>query len=216
MSHHVIERLVRSITPPSKRTDHEAATISTWGSSVMQTPSPQDWPMWISPARSDIAYIGLGEGSGSSTRRRAKPSSGMQTPSPPDWPIWIIMDIASTVGHRLHWPGPSGRGAGFTRSTAHQGRTLSLWGNDYHPAPKSYTRSTHVSGDPWDSCAGNFARGGNGHQDGRTHPRRHRPIRPVDVETSSPARPRSGRAKLRHRVSSVSPMQSRVEVPVQP
>ena len=75
------------------------------------------------------------------------------------------VDIARTVGHRLHWPWP-GRGAGFTHSTAHQGGTPSLRGNDYHPAPKSYTRSPHASGDPWDRCAGTFARGGNGHQNG--------------------------------------------------
>lgn len=38
----------------------------------MQTPSPPDWPMWISPARSDIAYIGLDEEPDSRTRRHTK------------------------------------------------------------------------------------------------------------------------------------------------
>ena len=38
----------------------------------MQTPSPPDWPMWISPARSDIAYIGLDEEPASRTRRHTK------------------------------------------------------------------------------------------------------------------------------------------------
>ena len=37
--------------------------------------------MWISPARSDIAYIGLDEDPDSRTRRRAKASSVMQTPT---------------------------------------------------------------------------------------------------------------------------------------
>jgi hypothetical protein len=103
--------------------------------------------MWISPARLDIAYIGLDEDPDSRTRRRANASSGMQTPSPPDWPIWVS-PARSDIAYIGLDEEPDSLARRHTKAERQAFGAMIT-------TPKSFTRNPH----PWDRCAGNFARG---------------------------------------------------------